>query len=130
MSPQDPLPRGHRRHPLAGAHRHPDPAWRSVRLLPPLPLSRRASNTRGPGPGAGVGASRLRGEASLHSYPSLLHRPTSAARGDPSCADPVYQPHLPLHKAAPISGASLRPRAFSHARGRPCPPLPAWLCCS
>ncbi|CAI9170113.1 unnamed protein product, partial [Rangifer tarandus platyrhynchus] len=67
-----------------------------------------------------MGASRLRGEASLHSYPSLPHQRTPAARGDPSCADPVYQPHLPLHKAAPISGASLRPRAFSHARGRPC----------
>ena len=63
-------------------------------LLPPLPLSRRASNTHGRGPGAGVGASRLHGEASLHSYPSLPPSPADACsqRGPKLRGSPFISP--------------------------------------
>lgn len=62
-----------------------------------------------PSPGLGPEprgrAIRSFAESALRSQPpSGNANATARGRGGgPSCADPVYQPHLPLHKAGPLS---------------------------
>lgn len=134
-APADPPPgaRGRPRAPLAGARRRLgrcSPAWRWVPSVPPWPLPRPAWDLSAPA--AGAGASQLRGVGcALSPLPGATPPPEAAGEcraGRIAFISPIS--HY-IRPGPYLRGASLRPpgrRAFSYARGRACPRLPASVC--